>query len=50
MLRNHGQIKYSITSSGPGLNSRLGSIQAAILLEKLKVLKKKNRQSDKIIY
>ena len=49
MLRNHGQIKYSITSSGHGLNSRLGSIQAAILLEKLKVLKE-NRQSDKIIY
>ena len=41
MLRNHGQIKYSITSSGPGLNSRLGSIQAAILLEKLKLLNKK---------
>ena len=41
VLRNHGQIKYSITSSGPGLNSRLGSIQAAILLEKLKLLNKK---------
>lgn len=37
-LRNHGQVKYSITSTGPGLNSRLGSIQASILLEKLKRL------------
>ena len=36
MLRNHGQSKYSITSTGPGLNSRLGSIQASVLLEKLK--------------
>ena len=41
MLRNHGQQMYSVTSTGPGLNSRLGSIQAGILLEKLKVLNKK---------
>ena len=41
MLRNHGQKLYSVTSTGPGLNSRLGSIQAGILLEKLKVLNKK---------
>ncbi len=40
-LRNHGQVKYSITATGPGLNSRLGSIQASILLEKLKHLKVK---------
>ena len=40
-LRNHGQIKYSLTSSKPGLNSRLGSLQATILIEKLKKIKSK---------
>ena len=47
-LRNHGQLKYSVTSSGPGLNSRLGSIQATILLEKLKVLDKKIKNQIKL--
>ncbi|MDC3008032.1 aminotransferase class I/II-fold pyridoxal phosphate-dependent enzyme [Candidatus Pelagibacter sp.] len=41
MLRNHGQLKYSITATGPGINSRLGSIQATVLLEKLKKIKSK---------
>ena len=45
---NHGQKKYSITSSDPGLNSRLGSIQASILLEKLKVLKEKINSQIKL--
>lgn len=40
-LRNHGQIKYSLTSMKPGLNSRLGSLQATILVEKLKKIKSK---------
>ena len=40
MLRNHGQKTYNNTNF-VGLNSRLGSIQASILLEKLKELKKK---------
>jgi UDP-2-acetamido-2-deoxy-ribo-hexuluronate aminotransferase len=40
-LRNHGQVKYSLTSSKPGLNSRLGSLQATILIEKLKKIKSK---------
>ena len=48
MLRNHGQLTYSVTSSGPGLNSRLGSIQATILIEKLKVLDKKIENQIKL--
>ena len=41
-LRNHGQSKYSIASTDrPGLNSRIGTIQASILLEKLKKIKSK---------
>tara|TARA_B100001059_G_C17709303_1_gene514543 strand:- start:453 stop:1088 length:636 start_codon:yes stop_codon:yes gene_type:complete len=41
LLRNHGQLKYSITATGPGINSRLGSVQATVLLEKLKKIKNK---------
>ncbi len=47
-LRNHGQLKYSITSSSPGLNSRLGSIQASILLEKLKGINAKINNQIKL--
>lgn len=47
-LRNHGQLKYSITTSGPGLNSRLGSIQSAILLEKLKGINTKINNQIKL--
>lgn len=40
MLRNHGQKSYN-KSNFIGLNSRIGSIQASILLEKVKDLNKK---------
>ncbi len=42
ILRNHGQITYS-NSKDIGINSRLGSIQAAIILNKLKFFKKQIR-------
>ena len=48
MLRNHGQIKYSITATGPGLNSRLGSIQASVLIEKLGGIKLKINNQIKL--
>ncbi|MDA9650326.1 aminotransferase class I/II-fold pyridoxal phosphate-dependent enzyme [Candidatus Pelagibacter sp.] len=45
MIRNHGQKKYSYTSQQLGLNSRLGTIQASILIEKLRKIKfKLNKQ------
>ena len=47
-LRNHGQLNYSITTTGPGLNSRLGSIQASILLEKLKGINTKIKNQIKL--
>ena len=46
-LRNHGQVKYN-NSSFVGLNSRIGSIQAAILLEKIKDFNKKKKRHKKI--
>ena len=43
-LRNHGQSKYN-ESRLVGINSRLGSLQASILIEKLKdINNKKNKQ------
>ena len=47
-LRNHGQTKYS-NSRYIGLNSRLGTVQAKILLEKLKGVKYKIN-NQKIVY
>ena len=41
ILRNHGQTKYSYTSTHIGLNSRIGTIQASILMEKLKKFNQK---------
>lgn len=46
-LRNHGQVKYN-DARLVGINSRLGSIQSAILLEKLKDLKNKKKRHQKI--
>ena len=47
-LRNHGQQKYS-KSKMIGLNSRIGTIQATILLKKLHTLNLKIK-SQKLIY
>ena len=46
-LRNHGQQSYSI-SKMIGLNSRIGTIQASILLEKIKKLNFKIKNQKKI--
>lgn len=48
ILRNHGQIKYSYTSNKVGLNSRLGSLQASILIEKLKKINFKLQNQIKL--
>ena len=47
-LRNHGQQKYSM-SKMIGLNSRIGTIQATILLKKLHTLNLKIK-NQKLIY
>ena len=46
-LRNHGQKKYN-DSTCVGINSRLGSLQAAVLIEKLKDLKSKKKKQKSI--
>jgi len=48
LLRNHGQKKYN-KSDLAGLNSRIGTLQSAILLEKLKDFKNKKKQQQ-ILY
>ena len=48
-IRNHGQIKYN-KSSLVGLNSRIGSIQASILLQKLKDFKEKKKIHKKVYF
>ena len=48
-LRNHGQKKYSIASiDKPGLNSRIGSIQSSILIQKIKKIKYKISKQNKL--
>ena len=47
LLRNHGQKKYSY-SDFVGLNSRIGSVQAAVLNEKIKNFKKKINNQIKV--
>jgi UDP-2-acetamido-2-deoxy-ribo-hexuluronate aminotransferase len=47
ILRNHGQKKYSYGDL-PGLNSRLGTIQASILIEKLRTIKLKLAKQIKL--
>lgn len=42
-LRNHGQSKYN-ESELLGINSRLGSLQATVLIEKLKDIKNKKKK------
>ena len=49
MLRNHGQNKYSSTTLTPGINSRIGSLQASVLIEKLKKINFKLKKQT-IIY
>ena len=46
-LRNHGQNKYN-ESKLVGINSRLGSVQASILIKKLKDIKKKRNRHKKV--
>ena len=46
-LRNHGQANYN-NSNIVGMNSRLGTIQASILLHKLTDIKKKKDRHKKI--
>ncbi len=46
-LRNHGQGKYN-ESRLVGVNSRLGTLQASILIKKLKDIKKKRIRHKKI--
>ena len=46
-LRNHGQTKYN-ESKLVGINSRLGTLQASILINKLKDFKKKRIRHKKI--
>ena len=48
ILRNHGQTKYSYTSTHIGLNSRIGTIQASILMEKLKKIQPKIKNQIKL--
>ena len=48
-LRNHGQKKYSIASiDKPGLNSRIGSIQSSILIQKIKKIKYKISKQNQL--
>ena len=47
ILRNHGQKKYN-DSTCVGINSRLGSLQAAVLIEKLKDFKSKKKKQKSI--
>ena len=47
-LRNHGQKKYN-DSTCVGINSRLGSLQAAVLIEKLKDFKSKKKKTKKYL-
>ena len=47
MLRNHGQDKYN-ESKLVGINSRLGSLQASILIKKLRDIKKKKVRHQKL--
>ena len=47
-IRNHGQGKDKYHNVRVGMNSRLDSIQAAILLEKLKIFKKEILQRNKV--
>ena len=48
-LRNHGQKKYSIASiDKPGLNSRIGSIQSSILIQKIKKIKYKISKQNRL--
>ena len=47
LLRNHGQKKYN-ESDLVGINSRIGSLQSAILLEKLKDFKNKKKKQQNL--
>jgi UDP-2-acetamido-2-deoxy-ribo-hexuluronate aminotransferase len=47
LLRNHGQKKYN-ESDLVGVNSRIGTLQSAVLLEKLKDFKNKKKKQQNL--